>query len=224
MLKIIATASIVLTLVASGAAFAATRDMGMGTMVYLHSSSHGKVLATSTGRTLYLFTGDGYKVSHGAGPCATDMAAAEDGGKPLAGSMGVKQSLLSTLARPNGRSKSRTRATRSTATAATRKPGRRAVKGSTASGSPSTPAATRPRQGGRQVLKRTAIASIVLMLVASGAAFAASLTTGTKVTLHSTSKGKVLATSTGRMLYLSTADGRTRATARAVAPRSGRRC
>jgi predicted lipoprotein with Yx(FWY)xxD motif len=55
--------------------------------------------------------------------------------------------------------------------------------------------------------KRIVIASIVLMLVASGAALAAALA-GTKVTLHSTHLGKRLATSTGRTLYLSTADGR----------------
>jgi len=57
------------------------------------------------------------------------------------------------------------------------------------------------------MLKRIAIASIVVTLVASGAAFAAALT-GTKVTLHSTAKGKVLATSSGRTLYLYTPDGR----------------
>jgi len=52
------------------------------------------------------------------------------------------------------------------------------------------------------MLKRIATASIVLMLIASGAAFAAGLTTGTKVTLHNTSLGKRIATSTGRTLYL----------------------
>jgi predicted lipoprotein with Yx(FWY)xxD motif len=62
------------------------------------------------------------------------------------------------------------------------------------------------------VLKRIAIASIVLTFVVSGAALAATLTTGTKVTLHSTSKGKVLATSTGRTLYLDTADPRNKST------------
>ena len=55
------------------------------------------------------------------------------------------------------------------------------------------------------MLKRIAIASIVLTFVASGAAFAATLSTGTKVTLHQTSLGKRLATSTGRTLYLLTA-------------------
>ena len=56
------------------------------------------------------------------------------------------------------------------------------------------------------MLKRIATASTVLVLVATGAAYAATQATGTKVTLHSTSRGMVLATSTGRTLYLSNAD------------------
>ena len=102
MLTRIATVSIVLTLVASGAAFAAGRSMGMGTVVYLHSSSLGKVLATSTGRTLYLYTADGYKVTNCTGSCAQTWPPLMTIGKPVAG-MGVKQSLLSTLTRPNGK-------------------------------------------------------------------------------------------------------------------------
>jgi|SRR5579862_1214226 len=102
MLKRIATASIVVALVASGAAFAATRGMGMGTIVYLHSSSLGKVLSTSTGRVLYLNTGDGYKVTHCTGPCAQTWLPLKTLGKPLSGNMSVKQSLLGTLTRPNG--------------------------------------------------------------------------------------------------------------------------
>ena len=58
------------------------------------------------------------------------------------------------------------------------------------------------------MLKRTAIVSIVLTLGVSGAAIAATALTGTKVTLHATRLGKVLATSTGRTLYLYTPDGR----------------
>jgi predicted lipoprotein with Yx(FWY)xxD motif len=58
------------------------------------------------------------------------------------------------------------------------------------------------------MLKRIATVSLVLTLVASGAAFAAALTMGTKVTLHSTHLGKRLETSTGRTLYLSIADGK----------------
>ncbi len=57
------------------------------------------------------------------------------------------------------------------------------------------------------MLKRIATVSIVLTFVASGAALAAAQTTGTKVTLHSTTSfGKVLATSKGMTLYLSTSD------------------
>ena len=103
MLKRIAIASIVLTLIGGGAAFAATRGMGMGTRVYLHSSSHGKVLATYTGRILYLYTGDGYKVTHCAGACAHTWPALTTVDKPMSGSMGVKQSLLGRLTRPNGK-------------------------------------------------------------------------------------------------------------------------
>ena len=103
MLKRIAIASIVVSLVASGAALAATRDMGMGTRVYLHSSSHGKVLATGTGRILYLYTGDGYKVTHCTGPCGQTWLALKTVDKPVAASMGIKQSLLGRLTRPNGK-------------------------------------------------------------------------------------------------------------------------
>jgi predicted lipoprotein with Yx(FWY)xxD motif len=101
MLKRIATASIVLTLVASGAAFAAT--LTTGTKVTLHSTSHGKVLATSTGRTLYLYTPDGRnKGSKCTGGCAQTWPPLITRGKPVAG-MGVKQSLLGTARRSNGK-------------------------------------------------------------------------------------------------------------------------
>lgn len=103
MLKRIAIALIVLTFVASGAAFAATRTMGMGTRVYLHASSHGQVLATMNGRILYLYTGDGFKVTHCTGPCAGTWPPLYTTAKPEAGSMGVKQSLLGRLTRPNGK-------------------------------------------------------------------------------------------------------------------------
>jgi len=96
MLKRIATASIVLTLVASGAAFAATR--GMGTTVTLHKTSLGKVLATSKGMTLYLYTPDGKNKSVCKGGCASTWPPLMTKGKPVAG-MGVKQSLLATAKR-----------------------------------------------------------------------------------------------------------------------------
>ena len=99
MRKRVAIASTILTLVASGAAFAAAQT---GTEVRLHKTPHGRVLATSMGRTLYLSTGDGKNKSHCGGSCLTYWLPLLTTGKPVAG-MGVKQSLLSTLTRPNGK-------------------------------------------------------------------------------------------------------------------------
>jgi len=96
MLKRIATASIVLTLVAAGAAFAATQ--GMGTKVTLHSTNKGKVLATSAGRTLYLLTLDGHNKSTCTGGCAQTWPPLLTKGKPVAGP-GVKKALLGTAKR-----------------------------------------------------------------------------------------------------------------------------
>ena len=42
----------------------------MGAYVTLHATSLGKRLANGTGRTLYLYTGDGFKVTNCTGPCA----------------------------------------------------------------------------------------------------------------------------------------------------------
>jgi predicted lipoprotein with Yx(FWY)xxD motif len=104
MLRRVATVSIVLTLVVTGAALAATRTTGMGTMIRLHSysSGTGKVLATTTGRILYLYTNDGFKTTNCTGPCAQTWRPLKTVGKPQSGSMGVKQSLLSKILRPNG--------------------------------------------------------------------------------------------------------------------------
>lgn len=97
MLKRIATASIVLAVVASGAAFAAARSMG--TTVALHKESGvGKVLATSTGRTLYLYTPDGKNVSNCTGQCIAYWPPLITKGKPIAG-MGVKKKLLGKIKR-----------------------------------------------------------------------------------------------------------------------------
>ena len=100
MLKRIAIGSIVLAFVLSGAAFAATLT---GAKVTLHTTSLGKRLATSTGRTLYLYTPDGTSnKSHCSGGCAQTWPPLITGGKPVAG-MGVKQSLLGTTRRANGK-------------------------------------------------------------------------------------------------------------------------
>jgi predicted lipoprotein with Yx(FWY)xxD motif len=96
MLKRITIASIILTLVAAGAAFAATR--ATGTKVTLHSTNLGKVLATSTGRTLYLYTPDGHNKSNCTGSCSAYWPPLMTKGKPVAGP-GVKKSLLGTAKR-----------------------------------------------------------------------------------------------------------------------------
>ncbi len=99
MLKRIATASIVLTLVAAGAAFAAAQS---GTKVTLHATHLGKVLAMSTGRTLYLYTPDGHNKSNCTGSCLTYWPPLMTTGKPIAAT-GVKQALLGTTRRSNGK-------------------------------------------------------------------------------------------------------------------------
>ncbi|HUZ15647.1 MAG TPA: hypothetical protein VMU72_05665 [Gaiellaceae bacterium] len=96
MFKRIATASIVLALVVSGAAFAAT--LSKGTTVDLHKTSRGKVLATSKGRTLYLYTSDTKNKSHCTGSCASAWPPLMTKGKPVAG-MGVNKALLGTAKR-----------------------------------------------------------------------------------------------------------------------------
>ena len=92
MLKRIATISIITALVVTGAAIAATQSKG--TKVTLHKESGvGKVLATSGGRTLYLYTADTKNTSNCTGSCAATWPPLMTKGKPVAGA-GVKQSLL----------------------------------------------------------------------------------------------------------------------------------
>ena len=98
MLRRIATASLVLALVASGAALAAAKT---GTEVRLHKTSHGRVLATGKGRTLYLSTGDGKNESHCGGSCLTYWRPLLTTGKPVAVG-GVHQSLLGRIRHPDG--------------------------------------------------------------------------------------------------------------------------
>ncbi len=100
MLKRIATVSIVLTFVAAGAAFAATRTTG--SKVTLHSTSHGLVLANSAGLTLYLYTSDTKNHSNCTGSCVSAWPPFMTVGTPVAGT-GVKQALLATTKRPNGK-------------------------------------------------------------------------------------------------------------------------
>jgi predicted lipoprotein with Yx(FWY)xxD motif len=93
-----AIASTVLALVVSGAAFAAAQT---GTEVKLRKTSHGRVLATITGRTLYLSTGDEKNTSHCGGSCLTYWRPLLTTGKPVALG-GVHQSLLKRMTRSDG--------------------------------------------------------------------------------------------------------------------------
>jgi predicted lipoprotein with Yx(FWY)xxD motif len=99
MRKRIFIASIVLTLVAAGAAFAAARS---GTKVTLHATPLGKVLAASTGRTLYLYTPDSKNHSVCYGSCAQLWPPLLTTAKPIAG-LGVRRLLLGTTRRNNGK-------------------------------------------------------------------------------------------------------------------------
>jgi predicted lipoprotein with Yx(FWY)xxD motif len=70
--------------------------------VTLHQTKIGKVLATSTGRTLYLFMKDKHAKSACYGQCATYWPPLMKKGKLSAGA-GVKAGLLGTTKRKNGK-------------------------------------------------------------------------------------------------------------------------
>lgn len=91
MLKRTIVAASLVALLASGAAFAATRSKG--TVVALHKTSLGKVLSTSKGVTLYLYTPDGKNKSNCIGACAATWPPLKTKGKPRAGA-GIKAKLL----------------------------------------------------------------------------------------------------------------------------------
>jgi predicted lipoprotein with Yx(FWY)xxD motif len=95
----IAATALVLTAVACGAAFAATS--ATGTKVTLHATSHGKVLATEKGRTLYLSTGDARNKSRCDGSCLTYWPPLTTTVNAVA-SGGVHQSLLGKEKRSDG--------------------------------------------------------------------------------------------------------------------------
>jgi predicted lipoprotein with Yx(FWY)xxD motif len=80
---------------------AAGASLASGTTVKAHSSSLGKIIVNSQGRTLYLFEKD--KGSHSAcyGQCAKFWPPLITSGKPTAAA-GVKASLLGTTRRSNG--------------------------------------------------------------------------------------------------------------------------
>ena len=69
--------------------------------VTLHKTKVGSVLATSSGRTLYLFMADKHGRSACYGKCATDWPPLLKKGK-VSASAGVKSALLGTTKRKNG--------------------------------------------------------------------------------------------------------------------------
>jgi predicted lipoprotein with Yx(FWY)xxD motif len=73
-----------------------------GTVVSASSTKLGKVLVTSSGRTLYLFAKDRNGKSACTGQCASFWPPLLTSGKPRAGA-GTKASLLGTTKRSNGR-------------------------------------------------------------------------------------------------------------------------
>lgn len=83
----------------SGAAAASRATAGR---VTLHKTKVGRVLATSSGRTLYLFMADHKGKSACYGQCATNWPPLMKKGKVSAGA-GVKAALLGTTKRKNGK-------------------------------------------------------------------------------------------------------------------------
>jgi predicted lipoprotein with Yx(FWY)xxD motif len=110
--RIVLTAALAIALAAAGVATAAavTRQSAGGAAarsatagrVTLHDTSLGKVLATSSGRTLYLFMVDKHGKSACYGQCAAYWPPLMKKGVLLAGA-GVKGNLLSTTKRKNGK-------------------------------------------------------------------------------------------------------------------------
>ena len=105
--KIAAAAVVALALTVAGAAAAAAvtnqgaaLSSSSGT-VNLHTTKLGKVLATKSGMTLYLFMADKHGRSACYGKCATFWPPLLSAGKPTAGA-GLKAALLGTVMRKNG--------------------------------------------------------------------------------------------------------------------------
>jgi predicted lipoprotein with Yx(FWY)xxD motif len=105
--KIFALAAVVVLAAACGSAAAArhsrhSRQARGGVAVALHKTKLGKVLATSTGRTLYLYTPDGRNKSNCYGSCASLWPPLLTKGKPRAGK-GLKKQLLGETMRKDGK-------------------------------------------------------------------------------------------------------------------------
>lgn len=93
--RMLAFVVVAVAAVACGSAVAAQKG---GTTLTLHKTSLGKVLATSSGRTLYLYTPDPKGKSVCSGSCAAVWPPLLTKGKPRAGT-GVSAKLLGTIRR-----------------------------------------------------------------------------------------------------------------------------
>ena len=102
--KTIVAAVVALALAAAGVATAAavTHQSTRSGTVTLHKTNLGKVLATKSGMTLYLFMADKQKGKSACyGQCATFWPPLLSAHKPTAGT-GIKPALLGTIKRKNG--------------------------------------------------------------------------------------------------------------------------
>lgn len=102
-LAVVATAALAAAGVAAAAVVTHPRSLAASSssLVTLHKTSLGKVLATGSGVTLYLFKADKGKVSNCYGQCATFWPPLLMKGK-LTGGAGIKANLLGTTKRKNG--------------------------------------------------------------------------------------------------------------------------
>jgi predicted lipoprotein with Yx(FWY)xxD motif len=110
--RTVLAAAVAIALAAAGAAAAAAvTHQGSGSLaasqatagrVTLHTTKIGRVLATSSGRTLYLFMADHKGKSACYGKCAVNWPPLMKKGKIKAGA-GVKAGLLGTTKRKNGK-------------------------------------------------------------------------------------------------------------------------
>jgi predicted lipoprotein with Yx(FWY)xxD motif len=94
MLKRALAVAVLAAALATGGALAATG----GAKITLHKTSLGKVLATSSGMSLYLFAADSRGKSNCDASCATYWPPVLTKGKPVAAA-GLKASLLGTIHR-----------------------------------------------------------------------------------------------------------------------------
>jgi predicted lipoprotein with Yx(FWY)xxD motif len=86
----------------SSSAVLAAKHSASGTLVTLHKTTLGEVIATSSGKTLYLYTPDAKNKSNCYGGCSSVWPPLMAKGKLRAGT-GVKSALLKTTLRKNGK-------------------------------------------------------------------------------------------------------------------------